>query len=693
VTRSAGPAEAVATMARPAMRRLINCLVVIAFLLVAGLLLPAPVLDAQEPSGATLSLVSQSPWSDASRPLNLTVRATNESATPLESLKVVLIIHAPARSRSVYELSLTEDATSVLLAYPFPQEGVLEPGESREFSISQPLEVLQGLGESAIYPLTVELTAADVPLATLRSPLIFLVEPPEVPLNLAWTWVLSSPIQFRPDGVFLPGALEADVAPGGRLDALVGAIERAGRRRLDLVVSSALAAQLDRMAGGYRILDPDGTIRSVDRGEAGAADAEALLSRLRRIAARRGVEVVAYPFGDPRLPALIRAGLAGDVPLLYRRGSALAESVLGKAPNAEVVRPPLSQLDLPSMTEVQEMGGRVLLVDRTFLRQTEEPAFSPPAVIRLQSESTSMAAVTPDPKVVEVAAGLREDPILAAHAALGELAATWLELPGTPGRGAALLFAENPGLPIATLDRFSGLVRRSPWLKPVTASRFVALVPEQPEPQPLPAKRYPAISQGYVGRLLRGRSAVAEFDQTARGARALIDRLKERLLLAEGGTSVAEPLLGQAFIDSVHDEIARVYSGVTIQTTRLTLASQSGTIPITFSNQSEFPMSVLLRFQTDRRLQFVEGASRRIVLPAVDEMTLTFAVRAQTTGQIPFTIRLVTSGPSINEDTIAEATMVIRSTAYNRVALFFTIGAALFLLVWWGRRFLPRRTR
>jgi hypothetical protein len=34
--------------------------------------------------------------------------------------------------------------------------------------------------------------------------------------------------------------------------------------------------------------------------------------------------------------------------------------------------------------------------------------------------------------------------------------------------------------------------------------------------------------------------------------------------------------------------------------------------------------------------------------------------------------------------------MIVRSTAFNRVALFVTAGALLFLLAWWGRRFLPR---
>jgi hypothetical protein len=41
-------------------------------------------------------------------------------------------------------------------------------------------------------------------------------------------------------------------------------------------------------------------------------------------------------------------------------------------------------------------------------------------------------------------------------------------------------------------------------------------------------------------------------------------------------------------------------------------------------------------------------------------------------------------------DVIAQSTIVIRSTVYNRVALLLTLGAALFLLLGWGRRVLRR---
>jgi hypothetical protein len=73
--------------------------------------------------------------------------------------------------------------------------------------------------------------------------------------------------------------------------------------------------------------------------------------------------------------------------------------------------------------------------------------------------------------------------------------------------------------------------------------------------------------------------------------------------------------------------------------------------------------------------------------------TILLRAHAQATGRIPVRVQLLTSGGGAGVAVIAERTMVIRSTAYNRVALFVTIGAALFLLGWWGRRFLPRRRR
>jgi hypothetical protein len=72
------------------------------------------------------------------------------------------------------------------------------------------------------------------------------------------------------------------------------------------------------------------------------------------------------------------------------------------------------------------------------------------------------------------------------------------------------------------------------------------------------------------------------------------------------------------------------------------------------------------------------------------ERTLTFAVRAKTTGRFPIRVQVRTPGRDSASQTITQSEVVVRSTVYNRLALFLTIGAALFLLMWWGRRFLPR---
>jgi hypothetical protein len=100
---------------------------------------------------------------------------------------------------------------------------------------------------------------------------------------------------------------------------------------------------------------------------------------------------------------------------------------------------------------------------------------------------------------------------------------------------------------------------------------------------------------------------------------------------------------------------------------------------------------VLVRLVSDRRLAFPSGNPRVVTLRAKAQ-SFTFPVRAETTGRIPIKIQVLTPFGRGRPAEITEVDTVVRSTAYNRLALFVTIGAAVFLLAWWGRRFLPRRT-
>src|SRR5207249_1642969 len=107
---------------------------------------------------------------------------------------------------------------------PFTQAGSIAPAEARDFAVQQALPFLS---ENGLYPVQVRLLSKEEPVATLRTPMVFLSDVPQTPLHLAWTWVLARPMQTGPDGVFEPGTLESDIAPGGPVDAAVSAMDSA----------------------------------------------------------------------------------------------------------------------------------------------------------------------------------------------------------------------------------------------------------------------------------------------------------------------------------------------------------------------------------------------------------------------------------------------------------------------------------
>jgi len=643
----------------------------------------SPHVLAQIAPSVQLMLVSQSAWNGVGRPLQISFQATNTSAAALVDLSVELIVGAPTTSRSLYELSLTQDPAP-LIASPFPQRGTLAPGGTRAFRIDQSVNELSARGDSGLFPLKVELRSRDVAVGTLRMPMIFLIERPKVPLNLAWTWVLSEPVQHRPDGTFLPGTLESDIAPGGRLAEMAAALDALGSRPFDVAVSSVLVDQLERMAGGYRILDVGGAVRTVPKGKGGAADAATLLQTLRTVAGRHGAELMATPLQDPSLPALFRAGLGGELPTLVDRGRTLVGTALGRSPTPDVVRPFRSEIDPATLPLLSGMGARTVLLDPGFVAAQK---FESPSVFRLVAGRASVAAVLPNPELAALGATYQMDPALAAQVSLGELAAIWLELPGTPARGAAVLFGEDAGMLPPFFASFARLVRGSPWLAPMTASRFVSAV-QSSNREPVPPRAYASFGTSYLDRLITSRASLARFRETVPGSGSLEESLREDLLTAQSSTMLSDPSLGLSFIDAVAGEIRRTYDRVEIATTVVTLPSQRGLLPLSLTNDSGQQLRVVLRFVSDRRLEFVQGAAQSVTL-GPGRRTFTIRVRAQTTGRIPVKVQVLSRGSP--PDTIAERTMVIRSTAYNLVALFVTIGAAMFLLGWWGRRFLPRR--
>ncbi len=664
------------------------------------LLVPAPAASAQQPA-ARLTLLSQTPWNRPESPLvEVRLRATNIGDRPLDELSIGVTLWGPVISRTEYERTLVADPTNgfAIFAETRPREGTLQPGQSRELEvpIALPTSALNAT-DSRIYPLTIDLRTGFTSVAAVRTPVIYLVRKPVSPVDLSWTFVLDAPLDFGPNGVFRSTALQDALAPGGRLRGQIRALRELAERPtptpVDVVVSPTLLIQLARMRDGYGVITPDGP-QQVRAGEGGAAAALRALADLRTIGSAPGVELSTMPFSSPQLPSLTDGGLARDLGVQLEIGRTMAQTMLDATPDASVLRPPASAVDTTSLMEIAARGVDLLLLDPATVPPAEQPLdFAPPPTASLSAGDDTLTAVIADPSVQTILTApptASEDPVLAAHALLGELAAIWLEQPGIE-RGLAITFGDAQTIPGPFFPTLERGIADAPWLTTVTATELARRFP----PGETPSQIVPStttFSHPYVGSLKQARRLVGVYasmlvDQTTRP-----EDLDRMLLLAEAGTFLGNEGDGAAFIAAVQDSVGSVFAAVHAQANQvITLTSSSGKdIPVFVTNDSDVPLRATISLVSPH-LRSTPSQTR--VLRPGQTRTLSFDVQLRTTGRFPVTVQIssppTASGPGI---VIGERKLIVRSTAYNRIAIVITIGAALLVLLVWARRFLPRRT-
>ena len=111
------------------------------------------------------------------------------------------------------------------------------------------------------------------------------------------------------------------------------------------------------------------------------------------------------------------------------------------------------------------------------------------------------------------------------------------------------------------------------------------------------------------------------------------------------------------------------------------LTSQKASVPFSFQNRAEIPLRVELRIIGEKLTveDFDDGESTTLVLePGVT--THRFELRALGSGSFPVTIELHSPDGGL---LVGRAQAAIRATTPTGVGLGLTIGAAVFLAVWW----------
>jgi len=121
------------------------------------------------------------------------------------------------------------------------------------------------------------------------------------------------------------------------------------------------------------------------------------------------------------------------------------------------------------------------------------------------------------------------------------------------------------------------------------------------------------------------------------------------------------------------------------QPVTLTSSGTVSSIPVHIVNASGTPLHVTVQLVSPR-LSFANGNSRSVGLTSTDS-TLSFGVTPNTTGRFPVQVLVRTPSGKV----LSSATLIVRSTAYNRIALLITIGALVVLLALWIRRAVATR--
>ena len=297
-----------------------------------------------------------------------------------------------------------------------------------------------------------------------------------------------------------------------------------------------------------------------------------------------------------------------------------------------------------------------------------------------------------------------DDPILGAHRLLADLAVIYNDDPEIGRRGVAVTPPRAWAPDASFVDALLDGLESSPIVRSVTLDRFFTDVDVattgtgaraaplvrrplpfdagSPEGGPLPS----ASIRSARSRIERFASAV---DATHPGGAAVLDRLDRTLLAATSVDLRPRDRIQQ--VAGVNDQLDAQIAGIAMPQNRsITLTAREGEIPVTVRSSLGYPIRTVLRVFSDDRLDFPGGDSHPLDLPIRQNATSQFRVRAQSSGSFPVRVRVESPDGAL---VLAESRYTVRSTAISGVGTALSIGAGLFLLVWWGNHLRGRRSR
>jgi hypothetical protein len=669
---------------------------------------------ASQPPEISLDLVRQPVFMGPDDRLGISVAIHNRSDSPIRGGRLILSVEDRVGSRSALHASFEGPAPVLPSSFPVDFEDRIPAGGRATIHIRDRVTsflLLDQATEGGVYPLTISLVdPAGQLLDSLGTPLIFYPSRPDPPLKM----VVVVPVNalpgrgpgsaFRADAGTGQWPLEESVVDSGWLRGLARALRGATRRGVDLGIAPTprLVEELDDMRDGYE--RARGSERATVPPEAAPArGAAAVLDLLRTALRSPRSQPVLSPYSLPDLTELSEQSFDPDaLEKQFRTGDAVLDETLDVDFDPRWVLPPRGRLDEPTLDNLALSGiaSRTFAAGGSLVDPVDPSAAGCPQTItsftcpiRIESESAgaSLGYATDEglqDRWVEVARGTNAR--VALQRFFAETAMIREESPGIEDRVVQTTLPDlwEPRPQIARL-LFEGLAD-APWLKTVTPDAGLAAAEARDRRLVGDASRSKLLPlEGYHDALAEAAADVAHY-ASIEPPDGRVESLRRDLLVAQSRMWWAEPTLverGRSYSAGVSAAIATELGKVTVQVAdEVTLSSRRAPIPISVSNETDYPVTVRIVLRSDKIRNGSEEV-RRTFGPAPNQALKIFAT-PEASGTFPLEVQLVTpDGYRFYTDTDTE----IRSTDFNRIALGITLGALLFLILFYTARLVRRR--
>jgi uncharacterized protein DUF6049 len=633
-------------------------------------------------------------WVGPGDALKIGLEVLNRGGDAATGLKVGISIYEGVGNRSELERSFKGKFGPVVGSDTLVVTSTVGAGESLPFTVEKPLSEMaffRSGPDDRAYPVRITVRSDTAAAAPIDTHMIFFSHPAATPLGVALIVKLHAPGVYANDGARVSAPALERAFGNGRLATILSGLEAHPDLPVTIAPTGQLLDELSDLSDGFA--QAPGGQSPVGKSDAPAAAAASLLDRIRLLVHRPAVRTIASPYSEAFLPGLVHAGMveaataqAGETVLRIR-------DTLGAEPLPGWLLPSPPLLDEPTLAALQRSQVTGVVVSQESV-VTRPAVLTPASPLKVRTRTGALVnAIEQDPGLATRLASPGPGPLEELQRFLAETATTMLERPSLPRAVVVSTpadWAPDPRLIEGVLTALA----TAPWMRATTPEAIVSGVPSASSAEPAPTQAVlaagpPAPPSDYFSALREGRRDIDRYADLSPGP-ARLAPLENRLLQAAGAEwwdGKAQAERGRMLAGSVHDyvrgEFAKIHAPAS-QT--ITLTSRSGVIPVVVTSQAGYPVEVVIRLDSDK-LRFPGGSVIRQRLQPRPQ-TIDVKVIAQATGTFPLKVSIETPTGQIP---IATSNLIIRSTAYDVVAVWITVGAGVTMVGAWIAGILRRR--